>query len=128
MCITSITANTSASVIGIASATTMPGRTPRLRKLQARMMMIACTSDFRKSLMAWSTIAAWSATRTGSMPTGSAARMSAIVLRMLVPRARMSPRSRIAMASPIAGLPLTLNIGVGGSTVPRYTLAMSPRR
>ena len=34
----------------------------------------------------------------------------------------MSPPSRIAMASPIAGLPLTRNIGCGGSAKPRRTV------
>ena len=47
--------------------------------------------------------------------------MSAISLRTLLPSARMSPASRIAIASPIAGLPLTRNIGCGGSTKPRRT-------
>ncbi len=40
----------------------------------------------------------------------------------------MSPASRIAIARPIAGLPLTRNIGCGGSTKPRRTVAMSPSR
>ena len=40
----------------------------------------------------------------------------------------MSPPSRIAIARPIAGRPLTRNIGCGGSTKPRRTVAMSPSR
>ena len=112
---TSMTANTIASVSGIASATTVPGRIPRLTKLQARMITIACQSEVRNSLIAVSTVTAWSATSVGSMPTGRLALMSAISLRMFSPSARMSPASRIAMASPIAGCPLTRNMGCGGS-------------
>ena len=121
-------ANTIASVSGIASATTVPGRMPRLTKLHARMIRIACHSDAMKSLIATSTVTAWSATRVGSMPSGRFAVMSAIALRMLRPSARMSPASRIAIARPMAGLPLTRNIGCGGSTKPRRTVAMSPSR
>ncbi|EXI69763.1 MAG: hypothetical protein AW08_00256 [Candidatus Accumulibacter adjunctus] len=125
---TSMTAKTIAIVSGIASATTVPGRTPRLTKLHARMMTIACQSEVMKSLIAWSTVTAWSATRVVSMPTGRSATTSAITLRTLSPRARMSPASRMAIARPMAGLPLTRNIGCGGSVKPRRTLAMSPRR
>ncbi len=128
VCVTSITAKTIASVSGMASATTAPGRTPRLRKLQTRMITIACHSDVMKSPIATSTETAWSATSTGSIPSGRSARMSAIRLRTFFPRARMSPASRIAMARPIAGLPFTRNIGCGGSTKPRRTVAMSPSR
>ena len=106
---------TIASVSGIDSATTAPGRTPRLTKLAAMMMRIACHSEVVNSLMAWSTVTAWSATRVGSMPIGSSAVISAIARSMLRPSARMSPPSRIAIARPIAGLPLTRNIGCGGS-------------
>ncbi len=128
MCATSMTANTIASVSGIANATTAPGRTPRLTKLQTRMISIACHSEVMKSLIATSTETAWSATSTGSMPSGRLALMSAISLRTFAPSARMSPASRIAIARPIAGFPLTRNIGCGGSTKPRRTVAMSPSR
>ena len=128
MLATSITAKTMASVNGIASATTAPGRTPRLTKLHTRMMTMACHSEVMKSLMATSTVTAWSATSTGSMPTGRLALISAISRRTFSPSARMSPASRMAMARPMAGWPLTRNIGCGGSTKPRLTLAMSPRR
>ena len=80
MLATSITANTIASVSGIASATTVPGRMPRLTKLQARTITIACQSEVRNSLIAVSTVTAWSATSVGSMPTGRLALMSAISL------------------------------------------------
>ena len=40
----------------------------------------------------------------------------------------MSPPSRMAMARPIAGLPLTRNMGCGGSAKPRRIVAMSRRR
>ncbi len=128
MWVMSMMAKTIASVSGMASATTAPGRTPRLRKLQTRMIRIACHSEVMNSLMATSTETDWSATITGSMPIGRLALMSAISLRTLAPSARMSPASRIAIASPMAGLPLTRNIGCGGSTDPRRTVAMSPSR
>ena len=65
-----MTANTIASVSGIDSATTAPGRTPRLTKLHTRMMTMACHSEAMKSLIATSTVTAWSATSVGSMPCG----------------------------------------------------------
>ena len=43
---------TMASVSGIESATTGPGRTPRLMKLTAMMMTIACHSDVVNSPIA----------------------------------------------------------------------------
>ncbi len=128
MCTTSMIANTIASVSGIDAATTVPGRTPRLTKLHARMMMMACQSDAMKSLMATSTVSDWLATRKGSMPAGRFAVASAISAFRLWPSARMSPESRMAMARPMAGLPLTRNIGCGGSAKPRRMVAMSPRR
>ena len=123
-----MTANTIARVNGMAAATTAPGRKPRLTKLAARMIRIACHSDSMKSLMAVSTVAAWSATSVGSIPSGRLARILATSALIFRPRARMSPPSRIAIARPIAGLPLTRNIGCGGSTYARCTSAMSPRR
>ncbi len=107
--------NTMASVSGIDSATTMPARTPRLTKLTAMMMTIACQSDSVKSPIASCTTCGWSATRIGSMPTGRSAVTSWIFAATLRPSARMSPPSRMAMARPIAGWPLTRNIGCGGS-------------
>ncbi len=114
-----------ASVSGIDSATMRPGRTPRLMKLIARMIAIACHSEVMNSPMAWSTVTGWSATRTGWMPIGRLAVISSIASWMFLPSARMSPPSRMAMASPIAGLPSTRNMGWGGSAKPRRTLAMS---
>ena len=94
---------------------TRPGRTPRLMKLTTRMMAIACHSDVMNSEMALSTVTAWSATSFGSMPIGRSAVTRAIVFLMFLPSARMSPPSRIAIARPMAGSPLTRNIGCGGS-------------
>ena len=54
----SITTNTTASVSGIAIATTMPGRAPRLRKLTPMMIAIACHSEVVKSWIASSTVTA----------------------------------------------------------------------
>ena len=112
---TSMSANTMASVSGIASATTSPGRTPRLRKLMPRMIATACHSDSMNSPMAISTVAGWLATRCGSIPSGRSARMRVSAASMLVPSASTSPPSRMAMPSPIAGSPPTRNIGCGGS-------------
>ena len=128
MLATSMIANTIAIVSGIAKATTAPGRTPRLTKLHTRMMTMACHKEVMKSLIARSTVTAWSATSVVSMPTGRLALMSVISRRRFSPSARMSPASRIAIARPMACLPLTRNIGCGGSVKPRRTLAMSPRR
>ena len=49
-------AKTVVSTSGMASATTVPARTPRLRKLTTRMMTIACQSEVVKSSMAASTV------------------------------------------------------------------------
>jgi hypothetical protein len=111
---TDISGNTMASVSGMDSATTEPARTPRATKDAAMMIRIACHRLSVKSVIASSTVTAWSATSTGSMPIGRSARMRSIAAVMLRPRARMSPDSRIEMASPIAGLPFTRNIGCGG--------------
>ena len=55
---TDISGKTMESVSGIDSATTIPGRTPRLRKLAAMMMAIACQRLVVKSPMAVSTVSA----------------------------------------------------------------------
>src|SRR5215471_15718254 len=93
-----MTASTRASVSGMASATTAPGRTPSVTKLTTRMMTIACHSESVKSLIAPSTVTAWSETRNGSMPTGRSARMRAISIFRLRPSAMIlvgieSPRN-----------------------------------
>ena len=48
------------------------------------------------------------------MPRGRSALISRMACSIFRPRVRISPPSRIAMAMPIAGLPLTRNIGCGG--------------
>ena len=68
--------NTTASVSGMASAMTRPGRTPRLMKLTTRMMATACHSDVMNSEIAPSTVTAWSATSFGSTPIGRSALIS----------------------------------------------------
>lgn len=107
--------NTTASVSGIESAMIRPGRTPRLMKLTTRMIPIACKSDVMNSEIAPSTVTAWSAMSFGSMPKGRSAVIFAIACLMFLPRARMSPPSRMEMATPIACSPLMRNIGCGGS-------------
>ena len=52
MCIDSMMGNTIAIVSGMVSATTEPGRNPRLMMLTAMMIAIACQSDSMNSLMA----------------------------------------------------------------------------
>ena len=125
---TSMSANTIASVRGIASATTKPGRMPRLMKLIARMIATACHNDSMNSPMACSTVTGWLATRCGSMPSGRSAVMRCSALPILSPSASTSPPSRMAMPRPIAGLPSTRNMGCGGSAKPRRTCAMSLMR
>ena len=125
---TDISGKTMASVSGMDSATIEPARRPSAMKDTAMMIRIACQRLSVKSPIASSTVTDWSATRMGSMPMGRSARISAIAALMLRPSARMSPASRIATARPMAGWPLTRNIGCGGSAVPRRTSAMSPRR
>ena len=58
MPVSSISEKTMASVSGMASAMTKPGRTPRLMKLTARMIATACHSEVMKSEIACSTVTA----------------------------------------------------------------------
>ena len=111
-----MTGNTIASVNGIESATIAPALTPRLTTLTAMMIAIACHSEVMNSPIALWTTADWSATSIGSMPSGRSAVISAMVRCRLRPRAKMSPPSRMAMATPMPGFPLTRNMGCGGST------------
>ena len=75
----------------MASATTVPARAPRLTKLMAMMIAMACHSEVVKSLIASSTVTDWSATSTGSMPMGRSAVSSAMRRRMFSPSASTSP-------------------------------------
>ena len=115
MCIACMIGNTMAIVSGIVSATTEPGLKPRLMMLTAMMMAIACHSDSMNSPIAVWTTTGWSDTSVASMPSGRFATLWSIAFFTLRPSERISPPSRIAMARPIAGLPLTRNIGCGGS-------------
>jgi len=51
----------------------------------------------------------------GSMPMGRLAVTSCMACLIFLPKVRMSPPSRIAIARPMAGSPFTRNIGCGGS-------------
>ena len=117
-----------AMVRGIDRATTAPGRMPRLTMLTAMMMAMACHSDSMNSPMAFFTTTGWSDTSATSTPTGRLAMAESMAFLTLRPRPRMSPPSRMAMARPMAALPLTRNIGCGGSASVRRTSAMSRRR
>ena len=55
--VNSMIGNTIARVSGIDRAITAPARSPRLTKLTAMMIAIACHSELVKSLIAWSTTA-----------------------------------------------------------------------
>ncbi len=115
MLVSCMTEKTTASVSGIESAMISPGRTPRLMKLTTRMIPIACHNDPMNSPIAPWTVTAWSDTKAGSMPIGRFAVISFIARLRFRPSARISPPSRIAMARPMAGCPLTRNCGCGGS-------------
>ena len=65
-----ISAKTMASVSGIDSATTSPGRTPRLMKLTTRMMATACQQRGHELADGVVDQSGWSATSFGSMPIG----------------------------------------------------------
>ena len=110
-----ITGNTIASVSGKDSATISPARPPSATKLITRMIAIACHSETMNSLIASSTTCGWFATSSGVIPTGRLAVISWMAASTFVPSPRTSPPSRMAMARPIAGSPLTRNIDCGGS-------------
>ena len=123
-----IAMNTAASTSGIETATTAPARRPRLSRLTPSTMATASHSASMNSSTACSTVAGWSATSVGSIPTGRFAVISAMVCSTFLPSARTSPPLRMAMAMPMPSRPLTRNIGCAGSAGPRVTCAMSPRR
>ena len=123
-----MTRNTTASVTGMAMATTAPGRTPSNRKLTTRMIPTACQSDAVKSPMARSTTAGWSEIRIGSIPTGRFEVACTMARLTSVPSSRISPPAAMEMARAMAGLPSTRSIGCGGSTSARRTVAISPSR
>ena len=52
----SMIGKTMAKVSGIATATTVPARTPRAMKLTISTMPIACQRETVNSLIAWSTV------------------------------------------------------------------------
>ena len=96
-------------------ATTSPALKPRLRKLTTSTMTIASKSASVNPPIASRTTSGWSDTRLSSMPTGKRCfRRSAASCRPL-PKSRLLPPSRMLTPMPIAGLPLTRNILVGGS-------------
>ena len=95
---------------------------PRLTKLTAMMMAIACQSDvheFADRVFDHVRLVGDQRRLDAERQIGGASRC--IACSTLRPSARMSPPSRMAIARPIAGLPLTRNIGCGGSAKPRRT-------
>ena len=70
----------------------------------------------------------WSETCSNSMPTGSSERTRAMVRSRSAPSLSTSPLDAIDTASPIASRPSKRMAAIGGSAVPRVTVAMSPSR
>src|ERR1700683_197038 len=82
----SMIGNTIAIVSGIDSATTAPGRKPRLTMLTAMMMAIACQREVVNSLIAVLTTTGWSETRLASMPSGRWGGRSVVGLCRVAPK------------------------------------------
>ncbi len=111
-----ITMNTIASTSGTDSATTMPVRSPSVRKLTSSTMPSASTKVFRNSDTNSPTMCGWSATCVISMPTGSSAVIDFIAFLSSSPSVRMLPPSCIETPMPSAGLPPSRTRKPGGSS------------
>ena len=112
----SMNTNTSASTSGIEHATTSPARRPRLIKLTTSTMITASNSALVKPPTASCTTSAWSDTLCTPTPTGRSAVSSSMRVCRASPNDWILPPFCMAMARPIAGLPLKRNIGRAGST------------
>ena len=100
-----MTGKTIASVSGIDSATTAPGRTPRLTKLAAMMIRIACHKRGRELVdreVDRDRLVGDQDRLDADRQLGAGSRPSRCS--MLRPSARMSPPSRIAIAEADRGL------------------------
>ncbi|MNT33192.1 hypothetical protein D3C72_1691050 [compost metagenome] len=105
-----------ASTSGMDSATTMPLRTPRLRKHTASTITTASISTFMNSPTAFFTTCGWSDTEWICMPTGSLFCTSCISSCRLLPSFSTSPPCFMLMARPSAGLPSKRMPNDGGVT------------
>ncbi|MNI78495.1 hypothetical protein D3C73_1348710 [compost metagenome] len=112
-------ANVIASTSGIASATTMPVRTPSEKKLTSRTMASASTSTRTNSPTPVLTAAGWSDTLLNCMPAGRFFWMRANSISSALPSTRISPPSFMATARPIASWDMKRMRGAGGSLKPR---------
>ncbi len=120
--------NVSASTSGIDSATTSPVRKPSEKKLTTSTMATASARLFLNSCTEACTTFGWSLTACTSTPSGRLACTRATVAVSCWPRRITSPPLRMLTARPTAGWPLKRIFTVAGSTTPRFTSAMSPRR
>ncbi len=112
----SMNTKTMASTSGIEQATTSPARTPRLMKLTTSTMITASNRALVKPPTASSTTSAWSETLCTPTPTGRSAVSWSMRACKALPKSWMLPPFFMAMARPMAGLPLKRNSGVEGST------------
>ncbi|MNQ68305.1 hypothetical protein D3C85_828550 [compost metagenome] len=112
----SMNTNTIASTNGIEQATTSPARTPRLTKLTNSTITTASNNALVKPPTASSTTTAWSETLSMPTPTGRSAVNSSIRVCRALPNAWTLPPFCMAIARPMAGLPLKRNSGEAGST------------
>ena len=120
-----IPVNVIASTSGMAAATTRPARSPSETKETANTMTIASPSIRTKPLTAFFTTEDWSATRVIVMPCGNCAASVCIRSFSCLPKSSMLPLAAMEIASPIAGTPLTRNVGAGGSAGWRLMVARS---
>ncbi len=111
-----ITTNTIASTSGTESATTMPVRQPSETKLTSSTMPSASTKDSTNSEIECSTMLGWSAICVTSIPTGSAAVIARIARLRFSPSVMMLAPSCMETPSPIAGLPPSRTMKLGGSS------------
>ena len=117
-----------ASTSGMVSATTMPVRTPREKKLTSKTMTSASTSTCTNSPTLVFTAAGWSDTLPSCIPAGRFFWIRSNSVSSALPSTRISPPSFIATARPIASWPIKRMRGAGGSLKPRRTSATSLMR
>ena len=110
-----ITTKVIASTSGTHSATTMPVRKPRLRKLTASTMASASPRASMNSSNERATTVGWSATWLISTPIGSSAFSFFTSACSALPISRLLPSLVMEMARPMTGLPLKFISCDGGS-------------
>jgi hypothetical protein len=118
----------SASTSGMHSATTKPVRMPSEKKLTTSTIATASKRLFLNSCTDSCTTRGWSDTAWTCTPTGRLACTRCTVACSCSPRRITSLPLRMLTARPTAGCPLWRMVATAGSTMPRFTSAMSPRR